>query len=466
MRPTLFLLCLFIGFHAFAQKDSLKTSQVKKKFREREKRFQMSLFPGISTNGISSGFYFNKVSLNIFGGLSAGNRLIEVGGISNVNLKEANGIQVAGLANIVGANAFVNLSLSEERTLILKEDYESNYIGIQAAGMLNFVRDHATGIQTSGLLNVVGWDFHGVQVSGVGNSAGGHTGGLQLAGFYNIGNRSMTGFQVSSVFNYTRGQLTGGQVGLINKSGNVKGRKSAPPTADRGFQLGLLNFSKEMHGLQVGLLNFGGEMRGVQLGLINFFDSSPPKRYTKMGIPIALLNFGSKGSVARVSTNELFAVNVEVTTGNCHNCSSVFITEMPFYEDWKKYNQNALVWGWDPRTEQWGFGWGFERLMYNKFSMKAHRNNERKMISYGARMLHLNRERKLQRSFNMVNRFHVEYGKKRARIFWFAGLALNYFMDSRYDETDYSIYSLPISLGQIKKLNTSIWPGYNVGVQF
>ena len=70
------------------------------------KDFQLSLFPGISSNGLETWKYSNKYSINLFGGLSATNRVLEVGAISNLNIYGANGIQLAGLANIVGANAY------------------------------------------------------------------------------------------------------------------------------------------------------------------------------------------------------------------------------------------------------------------------------------------------------------------------------------------------------------------------
>ncbi len=108
--PQTILLALFISMSAQAQ--------VKKKIREYERTFQFSLFPGISTNGIYSGSYFNDYSLNLFGGLSAGNHILEISPITNVNVKSSTGIHLAGLANIIGANAFINLSMAEEWELI------------------------------------------------------------------------------------------------------------------------------------------------------------------------------------------------------------------------------------------------------------------------------------------------------------------------------------------------------------
>ena len=290
------LALLLVIFQNFAQ------GQVKKKIRQFDRNFQFSLFPGISTNGIHSGSYFNKFSFNLFGGLSAGNQILEVGVITNVNIKSATGIQLAGLANIIGTNAFINLSETEERTLIITDDFESNNKGIQIAGFMNYVRNHSTGIQLAGVFNVVGGDFKGVQVAGIGNSSGnnmnGYSAGLQLAGLYNISREAIGGFQVSSLFNYTDGQLSGVQVGLINKARIIKGKHTLPPTKAKGLQVGLVNFSKEMDGTQVGLINFGGVALGKQFGLINFFSKYPTKERTNKNTPVGLLNFGSKGLIS------------------------------------------------------------------------------------------------------------------------------------------------------------------------
>jgi hypothetical protein len=438
--------------------------QVKKKIREYERRFQFSLFPGISTNGISSGSYYNNFSLNLFGGLSAGNRHVEIGVISNVNLKSSSGIQIAGLANIVGANAFINLSQSEERTLIITEDFESNSKGIQLSGMLNYVRDNVAGFQLSGGFNHAGGDFTGVQIGGIGNSAGGTSAGLMLAGFYNLSRESVGGFQISSVFNYTDFQLSGMQLGLMNKARIIRGNKSTPPTRSRGLQIGLINSSKEMDGVQIGLINFGGTVRGKQIGLINFFDRNPSKEFTRMGTSVGLLNLGSKGSVLRLNANEIFATNIEYTTGNCLNCSWVMLSEMPYHDDWKIYNQNALILGFDPFFRTWGFGYGFMKILFNKFTVRPHILNEKKMISYGVRFMHLNRDLSFDKSFNVLTRLHCDFGKRFSSFYLFGGLSLNYFLSESSEENIYAVRSVKVR-GKISGLNSDVWPGYSIGLQ-
>jgi hypothetical protein len=265
----LFLLRFFIS-------SSLPAQPLTKKPRGYKSLFQLSLFPGISTNGINTGFFINDYSINIFGGLSAGNRIFEAGLISNLNLNSVTGIQLAGLANIVGTNSFFNLTLSEEREL-QHDGFESNSQGIQAAGFLNYVRNHSKGIQLSGAFNMVGFDFKGFQLAGLGNSSGGYAQAIQLAGLYNLAEEGIGGIQISTLLNYTRGQLSGMQIALINKAVRIKGKKSQPPDITRGLQIGLLNFCKETDGTQIGVVNFGGAMHGRQIGLINFFDKDVPK---------------------------------------------------------------------------------------------------------------------------------------------------------------------------------------------
>ncbi len=275
------------------------------KQREYKKKLQFSVFPGISTNGIQSGFYINNFSFNLFGGLSGFNRFLEIGLITNSNIHGTTGIQLAGMANIIGTNAFLNMTQTEEWKMI-NDGYESNTQGIQVAGLLNYVRTHVTGIQVAGALNVVGRDFNGVQVAGVGNSSAGYAIGFQGAGFYNIAHQFMIGVQITTLFNYTDGQLSGTQLALVNKAKQTMGKNSTPFTLARSLQLGLLNFSKAMHGTQVGLINFGGETRGNQFGLINFFNRNKTKENVDAGVPIGLLNIGSRGSVFRFTTNDFF----------------------------------------------------------------------------------------------------------------------------------------------------------------
>ena len=455
IRSVILLFIIMLPLHVAGQV---------KKFREYKRTFQFSLFPGISTNGIESGFYYNNYSFNLFGGLSAGNRVVEVGLISNVNMQRATGIQLAGFANVIGTNAFLNLTLWEERSLI-SDDYESSNKGIQIAGLLNYVRNNTSAFQLAGLLNVVGEDFEGIQLAGMGNSSGGTVFGLQLAGLYNLSKESVGGFQISSLFNYTDEQLSGMQIAIINKARYIKGGKSTPPTNTRGLQIGLINHSKEMDGVQIGLINFGGAARGKQIGLINFFHRMPIKEYGMMGTPIGLLNFGSNGSVLRLYYNESFPVNLQYTTGNCLNCSWTQ-SGMPFYQNNRKFNQNALILGYDPFRDMWGFGYGFQKLLYNKVTMLPKPDNEKRLISYGVKFLHMNRNLKLDRSFNLLSRVNIDWGKRRGSVYFYGGVSFNYFLYKTQEIANvYKPNSVVLYSGKALSLQSSVWPGYEIGMQ-
>lgn len=457
MKATLLTLLICAHFSTSAQI---------KKFREYERTFQLSLLPGISTNGIESGSYYNKFSLNIFGGLSAGNHHLEIGFISNINLKKTTGIQIAGIGNVIGANAFYNLTLSEERELI-HSDFECNYTGLQFAGLLNYVRDNAKGFQLSGGLNTVGITFRGVQIAGIGNSAGGGSEGFHLAGFYNIAGDYLAGVQISTLFNYTNGGLSGTQIALINKSFRMEGKKSSPPTRVRSLQIGLINFCKEMEGTQIGLINFGGELRGKQFGLINFFQRRGTKEYSRNGTPVGLLNIGSLGSMLQISYTEMFSTTLEYTTGNCLNCTYTQ-SGMPYGDLNKIFNQNALILGYDHWRNSWGFGYGFQKVLYNKHSMlPTDPKNEKRVIHYGVKFIHMNRNRSVDKVFNLVTRLNVEIGKRYGGKYLFGGLSVNYFLYKPQDGIEpYSFQTVTVDTGRIFDLESILWPGYTAGVQF
>jgi hypothetical protein len=295
---------------------------------------------------------------------------------------------------------------------------------------------------------------------------------VHIAGFYNVAKKSVAGLQISSLFNFTEEELSGTQIALINKSRWMMGKRSTPPTTRRSLQIGLINFSKAMHGTQIGLINFGGDMRGKQFGLLNFFHRMPSKEAVRMGTPVGLLNYGSYGSYFRFSYNELFSFNAEYSTGNCMNCTWTQST-MPYWDFNQQLNQNVLILGYDRWKETWGFGYGFQKLLYNKSSMNPKDvNNKKRMITYGARFMHLNRSLKFDKDFNVVTRLNFDWGTfdwgtKLKSYYWFVGLSLNYLIyDGTQDEESFRIESMTIATGKVMDMQSLLWPGYNIGLHF
>jgi len=159
--------------------------------------FQLSLVPGLSTQGLLSPQITNKLSLNIIGGYTAGLEGVELGGVINIDKGKVQGLQAAGIANVVGGPVK----------------------GVQLAGSHNIVLDSVTGLQAAG----------------IGNFNKGKLNGIQLAGIMNKVSNSVEGMQVAGIINIAK-KLKGVQIGLVNIS-----------DTSEGYGIGLINIVK--HGM-------------------------------------------------------------------------------------------------------------------------------------------------------------------------------------------------------------------------
>lgn len=188
-----------------------------------EKPFQVSVIPGVSTQGNMSGQVVNHFSINVLGGYTGGVKGMELAGLFNLNRKDVKYVQVAGLFNITGGSL----------------------TGLQVSGIQNTVLKSTTGFQTTGVSNFVKGDFNGVQIAGVSNINGNHMNGLQAAGVFNYQNRRSKGVQIAGVGNIAGGEKTGLQLG------------------------GVFNYAKRLKGVQIGLINISDSSEGYSIGLIN-----------------------------------------------------------------------------------------------------------------------------------------------------------------------------------------------------
>ena len=450
----------------------LQTSHAQlKKLRYQDRVFQMSLVPGVSTNGIDPGWYYNNISINIFGGVSAGSKNLEIAGISNLNIQKTTGIQIAGVANITGANAYINLTLREERDRIVEEEFKASLKGFQIAGITNVVRDDMTGGQFSGFANIVYGTSRGSQVAGLTNVTNKDLIGVQAAGVYNVAMGSVGGTQVSSLANISNGRLAGMQVAVLNKNKGMISKREMGVPKGRSLQIGLINISGKMYGTQVGLINISKEMRGRQVGLINFYRGGTPRDQGNNGVPIGLLNFKSKGSIFRLSSNEMFILNGEYSTGNCLNCSRTMF-EMPFVGNFQKFNQNVLVFGYNPKFLQdtrplWSYGYAFERVLYNKVAItpsKTGPQNKTSFISWGLKFIQLNRTKQPERVINLMSSAFFRLGKKWKGKYWFVSPRISYFFSAIPEQLLGKQLRIFNNVGE--RFIHSSWPGYSVGVQF
>lgn len=417
--------------------------------------FQLSLAPGISTNGVHPGGFTNYFSFNLTSGYSARNYLFEMGIISNLNEEETRGLQLAGLVNITGANVFAGLQLKEIDKK-KREGVETNLSGVQISGLGNIVLNHVYGGQLTGGLNIAKGALQGFQVAGISNTVGKYAFGFQLGGLYNIAVESMDGVQVASLFNLTRGGLFGLQISFFNKAGFIEGINSLINDKPTGLQVGLFNHAKTMNGFQIGLVNISRSMQGTQVGLINIYNNGKTPQ-TRDGTSIGLINIGSSGYVA-LYANDLFFTNYEIATGTFKNHRINSDTR-------EKQIQNALIYSANPgflsTNESWAVGYGLKKYFFTRSLAPGY--NKLNYFSAGVDFLHVNHERKkFTKELSLLLRPHVSFGSrlhpKNKRYYFFAAIAYNIYR-SGGDKLITSL--LKETTG---KEGTQHWPGFAAGI--
>jgi len=175
--------------------------------------FQLSLVPGLGTQGILSPQITNKLSLNIIGGYTAGLTGVELGGVINIDKGRVQGLQAAGITNVVGGPVK----------------------GVQLAGSHNIVLDSVKGLQAAGIGNFNKGKLKGVQLAGIMNKVSDSLEGMQAAGIINVTKKQMNGLQLAGIINIAH-KLKGVQAGLINIA-----------DTSEGYGIGLINIVK--HGM-------------------------------------------------------------------------------------------------------------------------------------------------------------------------------------------------------------------------
>lgn len=365
------------------------------------KPFQSSLVPSVGSHGKMAGQVVNKVSLNLLGGYSAGLDGVEVAGGFNINKKDVQYAQAAGIFNIVGGG-MKGVQLSGGVNQVMK-----SVNGIQAAGVLNIVNDSVTGAQFAGLINRSAGDMNGVQAGGLINRTGGKMSGAQFAGLMNftldsmegvqavglantvegpvngaqiagginLARDSVQGVQIAGMVNRVKGHVSGGQIaGLVNLAldsmesmqiaglvnhvkGNVTGAQIAGLANDAdgdlyGAQISALGNRNNgtMRGLQLGLLfNYARRLKGVQIGIVNVSDTSS-------GYGFGLVNIARKGGYYKlaIASNEMMPFNFSFKSGR-----------RQFY--------TMLTGGYDPGDKRHALGLGIGRafILSERFVITA-----------------------------------------------------------------------------------------------
>lgn len=201
--------------------------------------YQVSVIPGLGTQGRMSGQVVNHFSLNVLGGYTGGLNGFEMGGLLNINKTDAAYVQLAGLFNLTGGQQK----------------------GLQLAGIANTVLDSAKAVMVAGISNFVKGKVEGVQLSGIHNHATQAVQGWQVAGITNVVQQGVTGAQIGGIGNMATGPVKGAQIaGIFNYAGTTSGAQVA----------GIVNYTNHLRGLQIGLINIADTSDGYSIGLLNF----------------------------------------------------------------------------------------------------------------------------------------------------------------------------------------------------
>ncbi|HEY0652134.1 MAG TPA: hypothetical protein VGD65_03360 [Chryseosolibacter sp.] len=415
--------------------------------------FQLSLAPALSTNGMNSEGFNNYISFNLTSGVSSETYLLEIGTFSNLNVLGTRGLQVAGIANVTGGNAFARM-LPKEIDRRKREGFEANLSGAQFSGVVNLVLNNVFGWQATGGVNIAKGALHGFQLSGISNTVYRWTFGVQLAGLYNVSRESMDGVQVAGLFNVTEGGLYGAQLSLVNRAGFMNGINSFDSDDPTGVQIGLVNLAKAMDGYQFGLINIAGPMKGTQIGLINIGGNGRDPQ-TRNGTAIGLINIGSAGYFAAY-TSDLFPVNLEIASGTMKNARIVS-------DRFGKFVQNGLIFsnaGWLTQRENWALGYGLKKFYFNRTLTPGY--NHFRFIAFGTDIFHVNHVRqKITKELSMLARPVVMAGSrftpKNKRYFFFASVAYNLYKSK-------SGKTIDAALEKTSQSAITHWPGFAGGV--
>ena len=402
---------------------------------------QISLIPKIGTNTKMSGSIENSLSINVFAGYSAGVRIMEIGGLMNINKRHVSGFQAAGLSNIVGGRTrgvqLAGLSNNNRGSLHgLQASGISNMVvdtirGVQLAGISNILQGGMKGLQVAGISNVTTKNVDGVQLAGISNFAKGDVLVMQAAGIINMG-RNVNGVQLAGIVNTSTGKVGGAQLSGI---GNFAKEVNA------GQLSGIINIAtKKVKGAQISaIVNYGKEIKGSQFALFNISD-------TVSGIPIGFISFVRRGyRRVELSANEVLYANLTLKTG-VHKLYNIFTAGL--------VPQDPIsTWGF-------GYGFGFEKS-----------NGKRFLHSYDFTANWISEKDKPFETLNLLNKLSINFAYRfgrRASVY--LGPSINFHLSEWVDNDtgEYKTRIAPYALNTTVFGDTQmqLWVGGQFGFRF
>jgi hypothetical protein len=437
------------------------------------RKWRITLFPPLSTNGVEAPRYTARYSINILGGYHGGLDGGEIGGLINYNKHYSSGFQLAGVANITngdleginlaGIGNFSGKDMTGIQLSGVTNVSMGELEGIQFAGFGNLSAENSSGIQIAGLANIAKGDIEGIQGAGLFNAAYGDISGLQVSGITNVARDDIEGLQVTGLLNFAGSQASGLQVsgggnaaigdieGLMVSGGFNLAKGSASGLLVTGglnyarhlegaSVSGIANIAKEMTGLQfAGLLNASQKATGLQIGLINY-----AKEFD--GVPIGFISYygnGRKNIDVRFSDGGFTDLGITLGTHRVYN-SAIF-------------GYNPLL---DRDVYRVGIAVGLEKNISDSFRKWE---NETMYVNQEFSILH-HFEDEWREDLNLIYSYKFLLGKRLSNgLSIYGGPSFNAQVTRVSDANDYTWYSLwsPERKGRQYRF----WVGFTAGIR-
>ncbi len=288
----------------YKQRDSLKITL-----------FNLGL---ISNTQSQSGFGLNLVygavhkkmtGVQLAGLLSYANSAngLQIGGLANFVKHDVNGVMLSGLVNAAGGKSK----------------------GFQLSGITNIAGEQFDGLALSGLMNVSAEKMNGVQLSALLNTSGKQLKGVQMSILSNVG-LSIKGIQSSLISNIAADRIRGVQfAGVANIAFNADKAVQFSSLTNvcidnmKGVQFALGNYAENVKGAQIGLLNLStGKVDGWQIGIVNHSKDSTAHKVGLVNITprtrIQAMIFGSNTSKINVAVRFKNKQNYSILGAGTH----------------------------------------------------------------------------------------------------------------------------------------------------
>jgi hypothetical protein len=436
------------------------------------RKWRVTIFPPLSTNGANAVNYSAKRSINLIGGYHGALDGWEVGLLFNATKYYSEGFQLAGGVNyskgdLEGFNIAGLLNRSEGSTAGVQISGLGNFSahsleGFQAALGVNYSGHNSSGLQAAGIGNLSKGSIEGLQAAGIFNASQSDISGLQAAGFVNIAKSDVEGLQAAGFLNFAGDDISGMQAtfGANVAMGSMEGLLAsgvfnlAKENVSGLVFTGGVNVSKEIEGLAIaGIGNFSRDLEGLQFAGFNFAE-------TATGLQIGILNIAKEFEGAPIGVLSLYGngrYNIDTRFSDAGFVDFGFTTGTHRVYNMAMFGYNTAL---DRDVYRIGFAVGLEKNIQDSFE-----KIESKTLFVNQEFsVHHVFEDDWDRTLNYIFSYKYMVGNRFGNgLSLYGGPSINMQVTRVNNANDYSWYSLwsPERKGR----DYQFWVGFTVGVR-